>query len=282
MRVLLVPNTGNPRALEAVRVLSSHLTENGHTPVLSSDDARATDLEAIAVSVSEMGVPDLAVALGGDGTILKAVHVLGGADAPILGLNLGRLGFLSGADGSDPVGAVDAALAGDGTLERRMTLSAAIVVGGRPAGAYRALNEVYVGRGSGHRAVEIAVHVGGEELQRFVCDGVIVATATGSTAYALSAGGPLMSPDAGGILLVPVAPHTLRARPLVLGPDAVVDLVLADPSRADGCIVVDGDTVPCRSALDRVTVRRDERDVTLVRLDGRSFHRVLRDTFLKG
>src|SRR5450759_1993837 len=180
MRVLLVPNTGNPRALEAVRVLSSHLTETGHAPVLSSDDARATDLEAIAVSVTEMGVPDLAVALGGDGTILKAVHVLGGADARILGLNLGRLGFLSGADGTDPLGAVDAALAGEGTLERRMTLTADVVVGGRPAGAYRALNEVYVGRGSGHRAVEIAVHVAGEELTRFVCDGVVVATATGS------------------------------------------------------------------------------------------------------
>jgi NAD+ kinase len=282
MRVLLVPNTGNPRALEAARVLSSHLGETGHAPILSSDDALATGLEAMAVSASEMGVPDLAVALGGDGTILKTVHVLGGADSPILGLNLGRLGFLSGADGSDPVGAVDAALAGSGTLEHRMTLTAGVVVGGRPAGAYRALNEVYVGRGSGHRAVEIGVHVGGEELQRFVCDGVVIATATGSTAYALSAGGPIMSPDANGMLLVPVAPHTLRARPLVLGPAEVVELVLTDPTRADGCIVVDGDTVPCRSSLDRVTVRRDERDVTLVRLDGRSFSRVLRDTFLRG
>jgi NAD+ kinase len=282
MRVLLVPNTGNPRALDVARALASHLTEAGHAPVLAEDDALAADLDGMAVSAADLGVPDLAVALGGDGTILKAVHVLGGADARILGLNLGRLGFLSGADGSDPVGAVDAALAGSGTLERRMTLDAGVTVGGRLAGAHRALNEVYVGRGSGHRAVEIAVLVGGEELTRFVCDGVVVATATGSTAYALSAGGPIVSPEASGMLLVPVAPHTLRARPLVLGPDEVVDLVLADPTRAHGCIVVDGDTVPCRSSLDRVTVRRDARDVTLVRLDGRSFHRVLRDTFLRG
>jgi NAD+ kinase len=234
------------------------------------------------VSAADLGVPDLAVALGGDGTILKTVHVLGGADVRILGLNLGRLGFLSGADGSDPAGAVDAALSGSGTLERRMTLAADVVVGGRPAGAHRALNEVYVGRGSGHRAVDITVLVGGEELTRFVCDGVLVATATGSTAYALSAGGPIMSPQASGMLLVPVAPHTLRVRPLVLGPDEVVDLVLRDAARAGGCVVVDGDSVPCRSSLDRVTVRRDERDVTLVRLDGRHFTRVLSDTFLRG
>lgn len=282
MRVLLVPNTGNPRALDAARLLAAHLSETGRVPVVAEDDAPACGLEALAVSAADLGAPDLAVALGGDGTILKAVHLLGGADVRILGLNLGRLGFLSGADGTDPAGAVDAALAGSGTLERRMTLSAGVEVGGRPAGVYRALNEVYVGRGSGHRAVEIAVRVGGEELTRFVCDGVVVATATGSTAYALSAGGPILSPEASGMLLVPVAPHTLHARPLVLGPDEVVDLVLGDPSRADACVVIDGDTAPCRSSLDRVTVRRDESDVTLVRLDGRSFNRVLRDTFLKG
>ena len=154
---------------------------------------------------------------------------------------------------------------------------------GRAAGgSYRALNEVYVGRGSSHRAVEIAVHIAGEELTRFVCDGFIVATATGSTAYALSAGGPIMSPKASGMLLVPVAAHTLRARPLLLGPDEVVELMLGHPGRSDACVVIDGDTVPCRSSLDRVTVRRDSHEVTLVRLDGRHFHRVLRDTFMRG
>ena len=282
MRILLVPNTGNPRGLEVARELVAHLESSGHTPVLIEDDALAAGLDERAVSAADLGVPDLVVALGGDGTILKAVHVLGGVDSRILGLNLGRLGFLSGADGSDPLGSVDAALAGEGTLERRMTLAADVTVGGRQAGAYRALNEVYVGRGSSHRAVEIAVHVAGEELTRFVCDGVLVATATGSTAYALSAGGPIMSPKASGMLLVPVAAHTLRARPLLLGPDEVVELVLGRPGRSEGCVVIDGDTVPCRSSLDHVTVRRDPRDVTLVRLDGRHFHRVLRDTFMRG
>lgn len=282
MRVLLVPNIGNARALDATRELVSHLDVRGHAPVLTEGDALAAGLDERAVSIADLGVPDLAVALGGDGTILKTVHVLGGADVPILGLNLGRLGFLSGADGSDPAGSVDAALAGEGTLERRMTLAGSVTVGGRSAGEYRALNEVYVGRGSAHRAVEVTINVAGEELTRYVCDGVIVATATGSTAYALSAGGPIMSPRASGMLLVPVAAHTLRARPLLLGPDEVVDLVFGDPARSDACVVIDGDTVPCRSTLDRVTVRRDARDVTLVRLDGRHFHRVLRDTFLRG
>jgi NAD+ kinase len=222
------------------------------------------------------------VALGGDGTILKAVHLLDGSGVRILGVNLGRLGFLAGADGDGLLLAVDDALAGKGVVECRRTLEVTVQLGGRAGGSHHVLNEVFVGRGPGGRAVNMAVAVNGIELTRAVCDGMIVATPTGSTAYALSAGGPVMAPDVAGMLLVAVNPHTLVSRPVVLGPCDVVSLTAPDPARAGVCVMVDGDTLPCRAALDRVDVRVGPQEVALVRLDGRGFYESARDTFFGG
>lgn len=279
MRVLLVPNTDNPSAVDAARLLAGALGE-AHDVALSEVDAAACGLDALGVAPAAIGTPDIAVALGGDGTILKAVHLLAGADAPIVGVNLGRLGFLSGADGADAVAAVRAAIAGSGREERRSTLRASVVMGGRESGAHEALNEVFVGRGAGARAVDLAIDVDGERLARWVCDGVVIATPTGSTAYALSAGGPLVAPDVRGLLVVPVSPHSLKARPVLVGESSRVTVTLPDPARADACVVVDGDVVPCRLALERVDVGAGPQDVRLIRLDGRGFVAGVRDAFL--
>ncbi len=281
MRVLLVPNADKGRAVEAARSLSAWLVEAGHDPVLVEADALASGLDARSAPAGSIGDVDLVVALGGDGTILKAAHILDGADVPVLGVNLGRLGFLSGADERDLPRAVEEALAGQGRLDRRATLDVRVAAGGRDAGTHLALNEVFVGRGPGGRAVDVAVSVDGEEFQRVVCDGMIVATATGSTAYALSAGGPVIAPDASGMLLVAVSPHTVAVRPVVVGPGSVVTLRVPDEARSEACVVVDGDAVPCRSALDHVEVRSGRNPVTLVRLDGRGFYAALADTFLR-
>ncbi len=158
-------------------------------------------------------------------------------------------------------------------------LEVRLSVGGREAGVHHAMNEVFVGRGSGGRAIEAAVAVNGDGLLSTVCDGVIVSTPTGSTAYALSAGGPIVSPDVRAMLLVPVGPHTLSTRPVVLGPEDEVTITFPDPARADACAVIDGDAVQCRRSLDRIEVRLGRRDVSLVKRDGRGFYRALRDTF---
>jgi NAD+ kinase len=280
VRVLLVPNTDNRRAVEAAVGLARLLSEQGHEPMLAGDDASAAGLDDLAVLPGALPDVDLTVALGGDGTILKAVHALGGSLAPILGVNLGRLGFLCGAAEADLPLAVAAALAGEGTVERRTTLEISLTLGGRPGGVHTALNEVYVGRGPGGRAVDVAVAVDGMPFSSGVCDGVIVATPTGSTAYAMSAGGPVLAPDVGGMLLVTVSPHRLADRPVVLGPRAVVTITLPDHARAGACVGVDGEQVPCRAALDSVEVRIGPREVSLVRLDGRGFYQTLRETFL--
>jgi NAD+ kinase len=280
VRVLIVPTADNARALDAARSLVAHLSAEGHDPVLVEGDALASGLEAHATPAADFGALDLVVALGGDGTILRAAHLIGGSGTGILGVNLGRLGFLAGADGDALPDAVDRALAGEGIVEQRGTLEVSLTVGGRPAGTHVALNEVFVGRGAGARAVDIAVSVNATALLHAVCDGMIVATPTGSTAYALSSGGPLVSPDVRGMLLVPANPHTLAARPVVIGPDDVVTLTFPDPARSGVCVMVDGDTLPCRAQLDSLDVRVGEHDVMLVRLDGRGFYDTLRDTFL--
>lgn len=280
MRVLLVPNPLNPVSVEATRTVSAHLARLGYEHVLASDDAERCGLSERGVPRAGIAEPELALALGGDGTILKAVHLLGPADTPILGINLGRLGFLAGADGEELLSAVDSALAGEGRIERRQTIEASVLAGGRAAGEYRALNELFIGRHGASRGVELELIVNDVSLYRLICDGFVIATATGSTAYALSAGGPIISPDVRCMLFVAVAPHGLNVRPVVFAPSDHVSIACPNPSRASACISIDGDEVPCRSALERVDVHLGEHDVRLMKLHGRDFYGSLAGTFL--
>lgn len=279
VRVLLVPNPMNPRSIDASREVVEYLRAAGYEPVMIAEDVDLSGVDATAVERADIGSPELAVALGGDGTILKAVHILGRLDVPVLGVNLGRLGFLSGAHGDDLVEAVSSALAGDVCIERRQTIEATIVAGGRDAGSYRALNEVFVGRGTTSRSIELELDVNGSVIGRYLCDGVIAATPTGSTAYALSAGGPVVAPGIRGIVTVPVAPHTIRTRPLVCAPGDVLTLRCPTIARADACVSIDGDQVPCRTTLDSVRIRVSDQDVRLVRTNGRGFYSTLGATF---
>lgn len=280
MRVLLVPNTRNQAAIAAASELAEWLAESGLQPVLNAEDARATGLVSYGVASTEIGKPVLTVALGGDGTILKAVHVLGEVEAPVLGINLGRLGFMSGATATRMKDVISAALSGEGRLERRTTLEAQVVMGGRTVGKYRALNEVVLGRLPSSRVVDIALDINGVNMTTFTCDGVIVATSTGSTAYALSAGGPIVSPDVPCQIVIAMAPHTLAHRAMVLASTDVVELRLPNSARRDACLHVDGEVMPCRRAIESVSVTCSSHEVQLIKLEGRDFFEVVRAEFL--
>jgi len=272
VRVLLVPNTLNPAAVNATVELATWLVGQGFTPVLASGDAAGVGLPDYGIAPADVGEPVLVVALGGDGTILKAVHLLGEVEVPVLGVKFGRLGFLSGASAGSMRDAVGTALAGEARVERRATLKAELVMDGRVVGSYRALNEVVVSRGASARVIALELAIDGHKVARLRADGMIVATATGSTAYALSAGGPIVAPGFGGMVVVPVAAHTLNARPLVTDSHEVIEITLPDPSRNDACLIVDGELMPCRRSIDRVSVTRGGHDVLLVKLDGRHFY----------
>lgn len=282
MRILLVPNIMNAEAVHATAELADWCVSRGLEPILSTTDAGACDIARFGVDPTDIGEPSLAVALGGDGTILKAVHLLGDVGTPLLGVKFGRLGFLSGARAEDVERAVEAALAGDAGIERRSTLRVEVVMDGRSVGVYRALNEVAVSRGDSGRMVAFDIAVNGHRVTQVRADGVIVATATGSTAYALSAGGPIVAPGFGGMVVVPVAPHTLQVRPLVTDPSDTVEVFFPDAQRAEACLFVDGSPTPCRRLLDRIIVSRGEHDVALMKLDGRNFYETVAEEFFKG
>jgi len=282
VRVLLVPNTGNPAAVAASVELTTWLVGQGWVPVLSAEDAAGIGMPAYGVPASEIGTPLMVVALGGDGTILKAVHLLGDVEVPVLGVKFGRLGFLSGAAPEAMREAVATVLAGEARIERRATLRAEVFMEGRSVGVYRALNEVVLSRGASARVVAIDVDIDSHRVARLRADGVIVSTATGSTAYALSAGGPVVAPGFGGMVVVPVAPHTLSVRPLVTDSHESVQLSLPDPTRCDACVIVDGEAMPCRQNIERLVVTRGSHDVLLAKLDGRDFYETVSAEFFGG
>ncbi len=282
MRVLLVPHTSNAAAVAAAGELCAWLVARDVEPVLVSQDAAAARLDGFGVAPTALGTLDLTVALGGDGTILKAVHLVGPREVPLLGVKFGRLGFLAGATPETMRDAVAAALAGDARIERRAMLEASVVMDGRVVGTYDALNEVVISRGASGRVIALDVSIDGHRVLSTRADGLVVATATGSTAYALSAGGPIVTPGFDGMVVVPVAPHTLASRALLTGAADTVDVVLPDASRADACVLVDGDPTPCRRSVERVTLRRSQRDVALVKYDGRDFYETVASEFFGG
>ena len=218
--------------------------------------------------------PDLVVSMGGDGTMLRASHVAHAANALLLGVNFGDLGYLTEVEAGDEVDALKRVLDGDFRIEERMMLDCEVTSDGRTE-RHVGLNEVLVERSSRHRVVRLQVRVSGERLATFNADGVIVATPTGSTAYALSAGGPIISPRADALLIVPVSPHQMFSRPVVLAADDVVEIQV-DDSAPVASLSLDG-TLGCNlepGAI--VTARRHERPVRLVRLGGPGFLERLR------
>jgi NAD+ kinase len=216
--------------------------------------------------------PDLVVSLGGDGTMLRAAQVAHRSDAPLLGVNLGRLGYLTEVDAGGELAALERVIDGDYELEERMMLRCDFGDGKSCVG----LNEVLVERTWRHRLVRLGVTVGGERLAAFNADGVIVATPTGSTAYALSAGGPIVSPRAQCLVLVPVSAHMIFSRPFVLAPDEIVEIQV-DDTGGDASYALDGAIGGELAPKEKVVVRRHFRPLLLVRLSGPGFLERLRN-----
>jgi len=212
--------------------------------------------------------PELVLSLGGNGTMLRAAHIAHAADALLLGVNRGRMGYLTEVEGGDEKAALERIFRDDYVVEERMML-ACTVAAESARDDLVGLNEVLVERAARTRVVSLSVTVGGESLAAFNADGVIVATPTGSTAYALSAGGPIVSPRAQCIVLVPVSAHMIFARPFVLAPDEVVEVVLE--SRDDASLSLDGEPAGRLDCGDSVVVRRHPRPLKLVRVSGPGF-----------
>ena len=287
MGVLLVANTSKPHALEAAEYLVREVVRHGIDVWALDQDIEAFDedlgVRGVDARVNLPSNLDLVVALGGDGTILRAVHKVDGAQVPILGIKLGRLGFLSGASREHALEAVLAALSGKARVDVRATVRVRLGLDDDGQRELFGLNEIVVARGASGRVIGFTVAVDGEPVASMRGDGVLVATATGSTGYALSAGGPVVAPGFRGLVVVPIAPHTLNARALVTAEAEVVSLDFSDDQRGDAVAFVDGEPVDLGGAR-VLTVEADSLGphVHLVRYDEDPFYRSVSDTFFGG
>jgi NAD+ kinase len=271
--VLVVAHTGRRDALEADVFVCQQLILAGITPVLPvMDRAGVIAFDPTLSEIPTLGEEvlvdalELAIVLGGDGTMLRAAELVRGAAAPLLGVNLGHVGFLAESERDDLHETVVRALASDYITEERLTLSVRVKVGGEVVYETWALNEATVEKASRERMLEVVIEVDGRPLSSFGCDGVIMSTPTGSTAYSFSAGGPVVWPSVDALLLVPLSPHALFARPVVVGPESSLAVEVLPWTRGTGVLWCDGRRAHELTPGARVVVRRSHVPVRLARL----------------
>jgi NAD+ kinase len=219
---------------------------------------------------------DLIVVLGGDGTMIGAARMVGESETPVLGVNFGTLGYLADFTVEDMIPALEAVLAGEYTLDRRLMLAATVFRGGKQLMHDRVLNDVVISKSALARIIEIETTIDGKFVSRFRADGLIISTPTGSTAYNLSAGGPVIYPSMNAVVITPICPHTLSNRPLVVPDDAEFELVLKTP-REEVALTLDGQVGMPLEYDDRVRVRKSRTGFNLIQSPTLNYFDVLRN-----
>lgn len=270
MKVLIVPNYMRPDAIEDSAKLEAWLETEGIEVAWVPDNriAKIRDLDPSKF--------DLAISLGGDGTLLRAARTVGYTGVPIVGISYGHLGFLTCAGPENLFDTVSDALAGELHASRRATLSVEAHFGTSDGKEHverrMALNDMALSRGSMGDVIAFEVLVSGNHIDNLRGDGFVVSTATGSTGYALAAGGPIVTPEFGGMVCVPLAPHTIMARAFLTSPSDIVEIVV-DPDRpVETCLFADGQRIGKGMRLDKVTCRRGEGDIILLDYSAQGFY----------
>jgi NAD+ kinase len=277
--ILVVAHAHRPETVEAAERVITALRDAGARPVLDPDD-RAELIAALpdCASVAALGIDvpladiELAIVLGGDGTILRAAELVRDGTAPVLGINMGHVGFLAEIERDDMDEAVRRAIAHDYGVEERLALSVRIKDHtGEVIYETWALNEATVEKASRERMLEVVIEIEGRPLSSFGCDGIVVSTPTGSTAYNFSGGGPVIWPSVEAMAVVPLSAHALFARPLVVGPEAAVAIEVLERTNGTGILWCDGRRSHDLPPGARVVVRRSTRPVRLARLHPAAF-----------
>ncbi len=276
--IAFLPHHERVEAVDLARRAIARLEALGHSCRVPAGDAKATGLEAWAVPEDALVVSlDLAVSLGGDGTMLRTIDLVGRHDVPVLGVNVGHLGYLTEVEPDMLDVALDRFLAGDHLLEERMLLEVSVATAGsEPVVVRYAMNEAVV-RSAGTHVVRLEVSIAGDLFTTYAADGLIVATPTGSTAYNLAARGPIVAPELQAFVVTPVAPHQLFDRSLVLSPEDDVRIALLDWRAAR--LLCDGVEITTLAPGDSVTCRRGPWLAKVVTFGRRNFRGILRKKF---
>jgi len=265
-KVAVLGRRDDARVAEPMPVLIAHLTEAGIEVLPEEQVAQA----------------DLVIAVGGDGTMLYASSLTRENDIPLLGINRGRLGFLADVTTDDMLPSVDHILAGNYTVESRLMLSADLLRANGEVVTAIAFNDVVLQRSETGRMVDFETSVAGQFVNTHSGDGIIVATPTGSTAYALSCGGPIVEPHLDAMVVVPICPHTLTDRPLVIASSQPIKIRLLDREQTAAAVAIDGHSIGQISPDDTLTISAAENRIRLIHPPGYDFYGILRSKLLWG
>lgn len=272
----LFPNTNKQSVAEVLRFMVQYFQEHGVRVLLPEDAAVKMGYLDLACSHKHM-IKEITVGVtvGGDGTLLNTAREVASAGIPICGINLGRLGFLTEVEIPDLSISLDKLISREYQIEERLMLDAMIIRQGRTIHISSALNDVVISKSGVSRMIKMNLYIDNELTANYRADGLIVATATGSTGYSLSAGGPIINPILKAIVLTPICSHTLHVRPLVISEEEVVKIEMI-ANQEDVVLTIDGQTVYSLIPNDTVLVKRSSFRAQFIRLNGRSYYETLR------
>lgn len=286
MKVILSPNPYRDKGMSAVRTAERILKDSGIDSAIclpfKPDEAVKLPEDLVFRDIhSEIKTADMLISFGGDGTILHSARLARSRDIPILGVNLGSVGFMAELEVSE-LNQLTRLAEGKYTCESRMMLDVRIIRDGRSIFHDTTLNDVAITKGAVARVIDIAVFGDRVKIMEYSGDGVIVATPTGATAYSMSAGGPIVEPTAENIIITPICAHDLLTKSIVLGKQRLVDIKVGHLARKSAYLSADGGRAFRLSSGDIVELRASNQKIRLVRMTGRSFYEVLNQKLARG
>jgi NAD+ kinase len=280
-KVAIVGRHDDSRVADPMKLLVKHLTKVG--VVVFAAEEMALDLPVERIPESEFAHrADLVIAIGGDGTMLYAGRLVGDSGVPLLGINRGRLGFLADVTPDDMIASVDHVLGGEYKAEARLLLDAKLELTDGTTATATAFNDVVLQRHGTGRMVDFEASVAGHFVNTHSGDGLIVATPTGSTAYALSCGGPILEPQLDAVVVVPICPHTLTDRPIVIAAGQEIEIRLLEREDTQADISVDGRALGAIQSGCKLTINAAEKRIRLIHPPGYDFYGILRSKLLWG
>lgn len=275
-RIGIIPNFEKDPGLNDTKKIVEFIKSIDCEPVLSNPSASIMGLGELAVDFEELfKTSDFIVVLGGDGTLLKASEKASIHDTPILGINFGTMGFLTDAERSDAEKSILKVVKGEYKIEKRMMLSGGLYKNGISE-VHLALNDICVSRGVFSTMTKMTLYINGEYLETFKGDGVIICTPTGSTAYNLSAGGPILKPDTEVLVITPICTHTINNRSIVISSNDIITIEIDENPKSDVLLIMDGKVQSTLKGNDRVEVKKAPYFTSIIKTNDYGFYEILR------